>query len=129
VIGMLVGERGEKPLLFSTDEMELAMIFASQAAVWITNARLFVREHAARARAESTEEKFRGLLESAPDGIVIVNRDGRIVLLNTQAERMFHYRREELLDRPVEILMPNRLQEAHMVHRTGYVAAPGIRPM
>jgi PAS domain S-box-containing protein len=129
VIGLLIGERGEKPLLLSTDEMELAMIFANQAAIWITNARLFVREHAARARAETTEEKFRGLLESAPDGIVIVNRDGRIVLLNTQAERMFGFRREELLDQPIELLMPDRFREAHQGHRTGYAAKPGTRPM
>jgi PAS domain S-box-containing protein len=129
VIGLLIGERGEKPLLLSTDEMELAMIFANQAAIWITNARLFVREHAARARAETTEEKFRGLLESAPDGIVIVNREGRIVLLNTQAERMFGYRREELLEQPIELLMPDRFREAHQGHRTGYAAKPGTRPM
>jgi PAS domain S-box-containing protein len=129
VIGLLIGERGEKPLLLSTDEMELAMIFANQAAIWITNARLFVREHAARARAETTEEKFRGLLESAPDGIVIVNREGRIVLLNTQAERMFGYRREELLEQPIELLMPDRFRDAHQGHRTGYAAKPGTRPM
>jgi PAS domain S-box-containing protein len=129
VIGLLIGERGEKPLLLSTDEMELAMIFANQAAIWITNARLFVREHAARARAETTEERFRGLLESAPDGIVIVNREGRIVLLNTQAERMFGYRREELLEQPIELLMPDRFREAHQGHRTGYAAKPGTRPM
>src|SRR5262249_14118162 len=119
VIGLLIGERDEKPLLLSTDEMGLAMIFANQAAIWITNAHLFVREHRARSRAETTEEKFRGLLESAPDGIVIVTREGRIVLLNSQTERMFGYRRDELLDQPIEILMPGRFREVHQGHRTG----------
>ncbi|MCZ7568742.1 MAG: ATP-binding protein [Ardenticatenaceae bacterium] len=79
--------------------------------------------------AASVEETFRGLLESAPDAIVIVNRDGCIVLINTQAERMFGYEREELLGQPVEILLPERFQNGHVGHRTHYAAAPRTRPM
>ena len=76
-----------------------------------------------------SEAKFRGLLESAPDGIVIVDGQGRIVLVNGQAEKMFGYRRDELLGRPVEVLLPDALREGHVAHRERYQAKPTTRPM
>ncbi len=91
--------------------------------------RLPQREQAARAAAEAAEARFRGLLESAPDSIVIVDRDGRIVLLNGQAERMFGYDRQELMGQPVEILIPERYRTGHAAHRAGYHGAPHARPM
>lgn len=129
VLGLLLGDRGEQSLYLSSDEMELAMIFANQASVWIANARHSLREQAARLEAEAAQARFRGLLESAPDGIVIVDGEGRIALLNTQAERLFGYRREELLGQPVETLMPERSRGAHVVHQAGYLAEPRTRPM
>lgn len=75
------------------------------------------------------DDKFRGLLESAPDAIVIVDHAGRIVLVNGQAEQMFGYRRDEMLGRPVEILLPEHLRELHVRHRTTYCADPRARPM
>lgn len=75
------------------------------------------------------DRRFRDLFESAPDGIVIVDRAGRIELLNTQAERMFGYRRRELIGEPVEVLMPERFRTAHVARRDEYHAAPRTRPM
>jgi PAS domain S-box-containing protein len=78
---------------------------------------------------KKAEEKFRSLLEAAPDSIVIVNKDGRIVLVNAQTQKLFGYEREELLDQPVEILVPQRFRGAHPGHRTNFFAKPGARAM
>jgi PAS domain S-box-containing protein len=69
------------------------------------------------------------LLESAAEGILIVDDRGRILLANGSAERMFGYTKAELLGRPVEILLPERLRSVHLQHRVGYFAAPRSRPM
>jgi PAS domain S-box-containing protein len=78
---------------------------------------------------KKAEEKFRSLLEAAPDAIVIVNKDGRIVLVNAQTQKLFGYEREELLDQPVEILVPERFRGAHPGHRNNFFAKPGTRSM
>jgi two-component system, cell cycle sensor histidine kinase and response regulator CckA len=78
---------------------------------------------------QRAEAKFLGLLEAAPDAIVGVAADGRITLVNAQAERLFGYQRAELLDRPIEILVPERVRGVHPAHRTDYFRHPQPRPM
>jgi PAS domain S-box-containing protein len=78
---------------------------------------------------KEAEQKFRSLLESAPDAMVIVGRDGLIALVNSQTERLFGYRREELLGKPVELLVPDRYRGKHPGHRTGFFAQPRARAM
>jgi protein-histidine pros-kinase len=85
-----------------------------------------IRDTTDRRRAEA---RFRGLLESAPDAIVIVNEAGEIVLINAQTERLFGYSRGQLVGAPLERLVPERYRGAHVRHRTGYLADPRTRPM
>ena len=79
--------------------------------------------------ARMVEARFRGLLESVPDAIAIVNQAGRIVLVNARAEEMFGYTREELRGKLIEILMPERYKTGHVSFRTGYFHEPRMRSM
>src|SRR5437762_683012 len=69
------------------------------------------------------------LLESASEGIVIVDGRGHIQVANASVERMFGYTRPELVGKSVELLLPERLRDVHADHRAGYFAAPRVRPM
>ncbi|HET9314888.1 MAG TPA: ATP-binding protein, partial [Vicinamibacteria bacterium] len=71
----------------------------------------------------------RALLEAAPDAMVIVDGQGRIVLVNSQAERLFGYERHELLGQPVELLIPLDVAERHRAHREHYATQPRPRTM
>jgi len=96
----------------------------------VTEAETFVlaaiRDITGRRRSE---ERFRALLESAPDAMVMVEGSGRIVLVNSQTERLFGYSRTELLGHPVEILIPKRFHQRHSGYRTGFFHDSRVRPM
>ncbi|WP_426335818.1 PAS domain S-box protein [Pseudoduganella sp. R-31] len=79
--------------------------------------------------ARQVESRYRGLLESMPDAIVMANSTGRIVLVNSQAERLFGFEPRELLGKPVEVLLPNRFRGGHVSHRAQYFVQPRTRTM
>jgi PAS domain S-box-containing protein len=78
---------------------------------------------------KKVEAKFRGFLEAAPDAVVIVNREGSIVLVNSQAERLFGYDRVDLIGASVDLLVPETYRARHSDYRAGYFADPRVRAM
>jgi PAS domain S-box-containing protein len=80
-------------------------------------------------RTRASEARFRGLLEAAPDAIVIVERDGTIIIVNAQVERVFGYSPAELVGKPVETLIPPRFRDKHPEHRLGFSSDPKVRAM
>src|SRR5260221_202268 len=81
------------------------------------------------AEGRGADARFRGLLESAPDGIVVVDANGVIVIVNSQTERMFGHTREELLGQHIEMLVPGRFRPRHEGDRSAYASDPHTRPM
>jgi PAS domain S-box-containing protein len=77
----------------------------------------------------TSEQLFRGLLDSAPDAMVIVDTDGTIQMVNAQTELLFGYKRAELRGQSVDILLPERFRTANVRHRVGYLGQPQARPM
>jgi PAS domain S-box-containing protein len=77
----------------------------------------------------ASEMRFRALVQSAPDGVVVVDHDGRIVLMNEQTNRLLGYETDELLGSSVDVLLPEGLRDAHRTDRRRYLEDPVVRPM
>lgn len=95
-------------------------------ALGLKTARDFEAELMERKKSES---KFIGLLESAPDAIIITNGLGDIMMINAQTERIFGFKRDEIIGKKVEHLVPERFHHKHTSHREGYVESPKVRGM
>jgi PAS domain S-box-containing protein len=122
--------------LFAQDDLDLLNLLVEQSATALEHSALVTdlravnhalkKEVAERIR---TEEKFRGVLESAPDAMIVVDRDGVIQFVNSQAEKFFGYDRAELTGQQVEVLVPKRVRSVHASHRKEYMLAHPARPM
>lgn len=113
----LRGDGSEFPVEISLSPIEIGGATFAMAAIRDVTSR------------RKTEAKFRGLLEAAPDAMVIVDRAGKISLVNTQTERIFGYSRAEMLGQPVELLVPGAVRSTHARHRTEYFGDPHPRMM
>src|SRR5438093_895132 len=74
-------------------------------------------------------EMFRRIVEAAPSAIVLVNREGKITLINAQTEKLFGHTRDALIGQAVEILVPERFRNKHPGHRTAFFTTPSTRSM
>jgi len=80
-------------------------------------------------RDPGEELRAQSLLDAAPDAMVVADELGKIVLVNRQTERLFGYRRDELVGREVEGLIPERFRRRHQTNRASLFQEPGVRPM
>jgi PAS domain S-box-containing protein len=69
------------------------------------------------------------ILDTAPDAMLVVGRDGKIAFVNAQTEKLFGWKREDLLGKSLEVLIPDRFHKGHGAHITRYFTSPGVRPM
>jgi PAS domain S-box-containing protein len=123
----------------ASEPRELSHKLGGCAALMLRHARALGAERASRQKAElelenarrerDAEGKFRGLLETAPDAIVVVDESGRIAFVNRQTELLFGYLRSELLGERIELLVPERFRHSHPAHRDRYLVDPRPRGM
>jgi PAS domain S-box-containing protein len=142
-VGVLNLHRGPEAPAFTADDAISVEHFAESAALVVLAARQVFGDSAgqpvidlstrdvldARPLLDISEGRLRGAIESAPDGMMMVDDDGTILMVNRQIESMFGYERAELLGRSVEVLLPERFRSMHAAHRLRYRADPKVRVM
>jgi len=96
---------------------------------WLVNNKRDITKQKALRDSKLIDARYRDLLESIPDAIVIVNDTRNIVLINSQTETLFGYMRAELLGQSIDTLVPLLFQEKHPEHRAKYFADPKVRPV
>lgn len=126
VLGAVIGERARTMSALRRERDELEARVATRTRELEQSNRALNRDLVEREKAES---KFKALLESAPDAIVIADRDGHIVLVNSQVEKLFGYPRGELIGRPAGILLPARYQESGSAFARRIFENPRVRQM
>jgi PAS domain S-box-containing protein len=87
------------------------------------------RRQKAEKGSQKSEKQFRYLLEAAPQAILVTDEKGKILLANVMAEKLYGYNRNALIGQPVEMLIPERLQDKHIQHRLDYMRKPRSRKM
>jgi PAS domain S-box-containing protein len=109
------------------EAMRRAEARAKQAKEQLETANIKLQEEITERK--QAEERFHLAIEAAPNGMIMANREGQIVLVNSQVEKLFGYARTELIGQPIEILLPKRFHGKHLKHREAYHADPHVRPM
>lgn len=88
-----------------------------------------IQSTVSKTEARQAEEKFRLVFEAAPSAMIMVDDRGLMTLVNTQTEQLFRYQRKELLEQPIEMLVPERYRQVHPNHWHDFFQHPTTRPM
>lgn len=130
-VALHVSTRSEEPYeveVLRRDGTTARMEAAGRQMTWSGRPARVVTLHDAGPRREA-EARLRVLIDASPDAFVLVDARGRIVLVNTQAERIFGHARHELVGQGLDVLIPERFRARHAQHVRGYLADPHTRPM
>ena len=92
------------------------------------NSEITHRKHA-EADLRDREQRLSLIVEAAPNGLIMANQRGQMMVINSQMELIFGYSREELIGQPIEMLMPERFRQLHVTHRAGFAANPEAKRM
>ncbi|HSW18720.1 MAG TPA: PAS domain S-box protein, partial [Ramlibacter sp.] len=125
-MSMAILERSEKTQVLLAETQRQAENMERQAAQLEEQT---VELEAQQAEIKATESWYRGIIESAPDGMLVTDEHGRIVMVNPQMERMFGYGPGELNGQLVEVLVPDAIRRRHPDMRQGFMATGGSRAM
>lgn len=133
--GIFAKWHGNEPLFWTARQIAVAALvillaLVGMVGVWRYRAGLRLQKAiAAREEEHQRAEEFQSIVDSSPDAMVLVDKDGIIERVNEQTESLFGYTRAVLMGTPVEILAPERFRGAHVSHRERFVATPRRRPM